>query len=68
MKLDGPDNLIEGDGYQIAAIILAICLGIGGCCYLAELGNAKRIQAERRTISITNSFNNLEKKTVISAE
>lgn len=52
----------DNDGYQMAAIILALCLGIGGCCYMIELGAVKRIQAERQTISITNSFNQLEKK------
>lgn len=53
----------NNDGYQMAAIILALFLGIGGCCYMIDLGAVKRIQAERQTtVFITNSFNQLEKK------
>lgn len=52
------------DGWEwvgMGVFVLCLCLGIGGCCYLLQLGSAKEKEASR-SIVITNSFNTLEKK------
>lgn len=61
-------NIMDGDvsdwkeGMALGFIILCLCLGIGGCCYLLQLGSAKEKEASR-SIIITNSFNTLEHAT-----
>lgn len=42
------DNSNLKEGAVIALIILAFCLGFGGCLYLSDLGLAKRIEAESK--------------------
>lgn len=49
-------------GMAVGFIILCIMLGIGGCGYLWSIGEARKIEAERNTITITNSFNHIEEK------
>lgn len=43
-----------------ACVVLAVCLGIGGCTYLVNLSEAK-LNESKRQIYITNSFNSVEK-------
>lgn len=48
MKLtdEAQSNLSEGCAYFL--VILALCLGIGGCCYLVDKGRALRDRVEDR--------------------